>query len=884
MEPLLTNFDIAIFIISLLVVMGLGLWAGRKEEDSDDYFLAGHTSRWWGVAGSIFGSNVSANHIIGMMGVGFAAGFAMSHFEITAIAGLLLLCYGFLPVYRKLNVYTLSDYLGRRYGESSRVLYAIIMLLVIVVIQMVPGFYIGSRYLITLIQTGETAQAKAIVSEEGRLTGITFTHGVGYGSEPEVIIDLPPSKSARDMAKATASIGDYVAVRGDDGELKAYPEDVFGGDENEIERTFQGVTAVDVEDGGNGYDPEFPPKVTLKGGAEFNWTLSPGDINPQWYVAGILLMAVVTGTYVIFGGLKAVIITDVLQSILMLASAIFVGLLIFSQEEIGGWTGMLALDSAENGGKELMRLYRPTDHVGFPWTGTLSGLLVLHFYYWGTNQFIVQRALSARSDREARTGIIAAGFFKLLIPFMSIGGGIAAYYYFAERGLLDTVDQDAAFMELMRHVVTKFEINGYLVVGVAGLVAAGVVGAILSSVDSMLNSGSTIMTFDVYKRYMKPDADERQLVQTGRMWVVIFIIAAATLTIFTMDPNSEASFFMQIATHQSKLVAGVVVAFALGMFWKRATSAGATTAIIVGVAASYLLPIFYSGNLDPGGPKLMRGYLGTVKVAEFDQESVRFFQSTTRDADGNIVEQQPTWFSQHHLQDGDMVRFAGSKELPAAIPALSRDKSYFVRAVDAYEVTIHESKSDAENDRRPITFESQGQGDQQLYLASKHLTYTWWGPHLNFMHSVFLAAVLAFILHVVISLITPRPEDKQAALTWTGLGGHDPSVLRKAALKIVLSIGLFAVLGWLMVSGVLSPTVAGLVAAVWTFLMFLDAAIGSVVASHASAAAVKFMVKDSGDTPDDDEKGISLLEEDRFWGGLLAAVAVFMMFYFYYVW
>ena len=882
MEPLLTTLDIYIFAGSLLAIMGLGLWAGWKEEDSDDYFLAGHNSRWWGVAGSIFGSNVSANHIIGMMGVGFAAGFAMSHFEITAIAGLLLLCYGFLPVYRKLNLFTLSDYLGRRYGESSRILYAVIMLLVIVVIQMVPGFYIGSRYLNALLQAGETATAEAVVGSDGKITRIDFQHGVGYGTPPAVIIDLPPSKSGADLGKATASIAKYVAVRGEDGELEAILADEFAGANEDVEQTFMGIDAIQIDDSGDGYDSEYPPNVTLKGGASFDPTLEPGDIDPRWYKAGILLMALVTGTYVIFGGLKAVIVTDVLQSILMLCAALFVGIVIFSQPEIGGWWGMLAHDDVQNGGKGLMRLYRPTNHGGFPWTGTLSGLMVLHFYYWGTNQFIVQRALSARSDREARTGIIAAGFFKLLIPFMSIGGGIAAFYYFSEKKLLDTVDQDAAFMEVMRHMIVDFEINGFVIRGVVGLVAAGVVGAILSSVDSMLNSGSTIITFDVYKRYLNPGASERRLVWMGRLWVVLFIVAAATLTIFTMDPNGEGSFFMQIANHQSKLVAGVVVAFALGMFWKRSTSAGATVAIVVGVAASYMLPVLYSGNLDDDGPKLMRGYTGTKLIVETDRQFVRFFEKTTRGIDGEMVENEPKWYQQHHFRDGDVVRFTAAKELPAANEVISTDVSYFVRAVDAFELTLHHSRSDAESNRDPLIFVTQGQGKQKLYLYSAHQTVSWWGSHLNFMHSVFLAAVLAFILHVLVSLATPRPEEAQSALTWTGLGGHDPSVLTKAAAKVAISVALFAVLAWLMVAGMFAPLVAGLIAAAWTFLMFLDAAIASVIASSAAAAAVKWIGE--GQRPPAEEpspRAVSLLEEDRFWAGLLAALAVFMMFYFY---
>ena len=298
MGTFLTPLDITIFFTSLAAVMALGLWAGWKEDTSDDYFLAGHTTRWWGVAGSIFGSNVSANHIIGMMGVGFSVGFAQSHFEISAIFGLLLLCYGFLPVYRRLNVYTLSEYLGRRYGESSRVLYAVIMILVIVVIQMVPGFYIGSRALNTLLSGGKTASAVAVVGEDGGIERIEFTAGRGYAEAPAVEIDLPPNKNASGAAQAVAEIGEIT--------------------DEETDEQFTGVTSVTLSNPGAGYDAQRPPKVKLVGGADFSYrgqTLQPGDVNPQWYIVGIILMAVVTGTYTILGGLKAVIVTDVLQSI-----------------------------------------------------------------------------------------------------------------------------------------------------------------------------------------------------------------------------------------------------------------------------------------------------------------------------------------------------------------------------------------------------------------------------------------------------------------------------------------------------------------------------------------------------------------------------------------
>lgn len=459
-------FDIIVFIVVLLGVMLIGLWVGRKEENSTDYFLASKGASWWGVAGSIFGSNISAHHIVGMMGVGFSVGFAQSHFEISSIFGLLLLTYGFLPVYRKLNIYTLSEYLQKRYNDQARLIYAVIMLAIMVVIQMVPGFYIGSRAMNTLM---------------------------------------------------------------------------------------------------------------LEGGVE---------ISQSSYTWGIIIMAVVAGSYTIFGGLKAVIITDVIQSVLLIFGGLIVAWLTFNQPEIGGWGGMMELDKA---GRNMMHMYLPSDHPQLPWSGALTGLIILHFYYWGTNQFIVQRTLAAKSDKQARLGIIAAGFTKLLIPFMSVGTGVAAFYLMAQRGI--PADQDVTFPLLLKYVVSPV---GF---GLVGLIAASMIGAILSSVDSWLNSSATIITFDFYKKYVNPQASEKQLILVGRGFIIIVLLIAMFITIFTMDPNAKDSFFLNIATQSSKLVIGLVVAFALGMFWRRATAAGGVAAILGGIFWAYLLAFLYDNYL-----------------------------------------------------------------------------------------------------------------------------------------------------------------------------------------------------------------------------------------------------------------------------------------------
>ena len=190
------------------------------------------------------------------------------------------------------------------------------------------------------------------------------------------------------------------------------------------------------------------------------------------------MLAVVTAVYTIVGGLKAVIYTDVIQSVLLLFAGILVAVLTFSQPEVGGWSGMIEFDQARPRADQKMHLYLPTSHPDLPWSGALTGLLILHCFYWSTNQTIVQRTLAARSDREARLGIVAAGFLKLLIPFFTIAGGVAAAQLFALRMPERIIDPDAATPELIRLVVPAG-------LGLVGVVMAGLIGAILSSIDSL---------------------------------------------------------------------------------------------------------------------------------------------------------------------------------------------------------------------------------------------------------------------------------------------------------------------------------------------------------------------------------------------------------------
>ncbi len=453
----LENLDVAVLVITMLGIAGFGLYMGRREEGAGDFFLAGRSVAWWAVAGSILGSNVSSHHLIGMMGAGLAIGFAQSNFEYGAIIGLMVLCFLFLPLYRRMGLYTLSEYLGRRYDDRSRLLYALTNM-GFVTIQMCGALILGAITINAL-----TANTQYEISFEAAVWGL----------------------------------------------------------------------------------------------------------------------ALFAATYTVFGGLKAVIYTDVLQSILLFGGAAVIAVLAINHENVGGLTNLMDKNPSK------FHLFLPADHEQLPWTGVLTGLMVLHFNYWATNQYIVQRALGAKSGWDARVGIISAGFFKLLIPFICVVPGIAAGYILN----LDPVNEaDAAFAGLTRELIAP----GY---GVLGLVMAALVGAILSTIDSMMNSTATLFTFDIYRQYINPHASEKRLIWVGRG--VMATVVALAIAVSLQFGETRSGVFLTMVDYESYLVPGVLVAFMAGIFHRFVTPTGAVACIVVGPLASL--------GVDLGWPEVFDG-------------------------------------------------------------------------------------------------------------------------------------------------------------------------------------------------------------------------------------------------------------------------------------
>jgi SSS family solute:Na+ symporter len=264
---------------------------------------------------------------------------------------------------------------------------------------------------------------------------------------------------------------------------------------------------------------------------------------------GALIVVVITGIYTIFGGLRAVLYTDLLQMFVLVGGAVAVTVLGLSA--LGGWEAMQTTV-----GPAFLDLWKPVTDPNFPWTGILFGAPILGVWYWCTDQFIVQRVLAAHDQDNARRGTVFAGYLKLLPLFIFVIPGVIAYAL-SQRGALQLDTPDQALPTL---------IGVLLPVGLRGLVVAGLLAALMSSLSSVFNSTSTLVTWDVYKK-LKPDASERRLVLVGQLTtavLVVFGLAWIPFMKFISGPPPIAAVFL------------------IGIMWKRVNATGAMAALLSG--------------------------------------------------------------------------------------------------------------------------------------------------------------------------------------------------------------------------------------------------------------------------------------------------------------
>ena len=312
-----------------------------------------------------------------------------------------------------------------------------------------------------------------------------------------------------------------------------------------------------------------------------------GTGNGDLLVPSILGLAFVAAAYSIYGGLSAVAWTDVVQVVLLIVGGVITTLIALANvSPDGGVISGLAHVTDVAGEKFHMIIDKDNPQFNnLPGIAVLiGGLWVANLYYWGFNQYIIQRTLAAKSLREAQHGIIFAAFLKLIVPLIVVIPGIVAFVMYSES-------KDPA-------VISMFEATGgpdksypwlistFIPTGLKGLVLAALAAAIVSSLASMLNSTSTIFTMDIYKPHINPQASGRKLVNVGRLTAAVALVVAGCLA------SLMASFdqmFQYIQEYTGLVSPGILAVFMMGLFWKKTTNKGAITGVLISIPVALLL-------------------------------------------------------------------------------------------------------------------------------------------------------------------------------------------------------------------------------------------------------------------------------------------------------
>ena len=477
------TFDILDWIVIgvfCLLLIGVILYVVRqKSNDSADYFLGGKDAGWIAIGTSIFASNIGSEHLIGLAGAGASSGMAMAHWEIQGWM-ILILGWVFVPFYSRSMVYTMPEFLERRYNKESRTILSVISLISYVLTKVAVTVYAG---------------------------GLVF-------------------------------------------------QEVFG-----IEKLW---------------------------GIDFFWIAAIG-------------LVLITALYTIFGGMKSVLYTSILQTpILLLGSAIIV---VLGLKEVGGWDQMMAITSSievNDYGDSMANLIRSNKDPDFPWLGALIGSSIIGFWYWCTDQYIVQRVLSGKNLKESRRGTIFGAYLKLLPVFLFLIPGMIAFSIHYQSiqsggdGFLPFLDNgvanaDAAFPTLVAKLLPA---------GVKGLVVCGILAALMSSLASLFNSSAMLFTIDFYKR-LKPETPEKKLVKIGQ-FATLVIVVLGILWIPIMRSVGDV-LYTYLQDVQSVLAPGIASAFLLGITWKRTSAKGGMWGLISGLVIGLTrlgAKVYYSNLTD----------------------------------------------------------------------------------------------------------------------------------------------------------------------------------------------------------------------------------------------------------------------------------------------
>ncbi len=448
------TLDWIVIGIYFALIAALAAWVmTRKQQTTEDYFLAGRNMGWFVVGASIFASNIGSEHVVGLAGAGAGGKIPMLIYELHAWL-VITLGWVFLPFYIRSGVFTMPEFLERRFDSRTRWFLSVFSLIAYVLTKISVTVYAGGIVISSILH-----------------------------------IDF-------------------------------------------------------------------------------------------WF--GALMTVVLTGIYTILGGMRAVVYTEALQTMVLVIGAgalTFIGL-----DAVGGWDGMR--QSLEPG---YLNMWRPASDPEFPWPSLVITSTVVGLWYWCTDQYIVQRVLAAKNIKEGRRGTIFGGFLKLLPVFLFLIPGVVALAL-KNRGELSWDSPDQAFAALLMNKMPA---------GLRGLVAAGLLAALMSSLASVFNSCSTLFTVDVYKK-LKPETPEKDLIRIGRIATAIVVVLG--IAWIPIMQNISGVLYEYLQSVQSYIAPPITAVFLLGIFYKRINSKGALATLIVGMMVAFIrigLELAVS-KLEPG--------------------------------------------------------------------------------------------------------------------------------------------------------------------------------------------------------------------------------------------------------------------------------------------
>lgn len=485
MESVQLGFiDITIIVVYILGIIWYGISKG-KQQSSEEYFLAGRDMTWPVVGISLFAANIGSNTLIGLTSDAYQTNTAVYNYEWMAAVVLVFFSIFFLPFYLRSKVYTMPEFLERRYDVRSRYYFSFITIIGNVIIDTASGLYAGNLIL-------------------------------------KII---------------------------------------------------------------------FP------------------EVSSTFIIIGLALAA---AAYTIPGGLSSVVHTEVIQAVLLILGSVIITY--FCIVEVGGWSGMMAgLDQLNGSGyldkpaKDVFDMAGPASNDSYmPWTGLLFGVPLLGFYFWANNQFMVQRVLSAKDLNHGRWGALFAGLMKVPVIFIMILPGVMAIVLFSDldiSGLNYAITNEAGQSVIcenladcpnMTYPVMLYQL---LPTGILGLVIAGLLAAMSSSISATLNSASTLITMDFVTK-INPNLTSKQLVRTGQIATVVLVLLAAFWTQYIEQISDSLWEYLQLVL--GFIAPPVVAVFLIGLFWKRGNGHGAFWALMAGLGFSVFVILAGMYDWAPG--------------------------------------------------------------------------------------------------------------------------------------------------------------------------------------------------------------------------------------------------------------------------------------------